>query len=98
MNARVEFLKVIERWGAVKCAHITTEDYVNAVLCVDHTEEEFAKFLELLDFVYNSGFGGQNLYGTIWLKDNNWVDRGEYDGSEWWQLHSLPPIPSNLLK
>ena len=38
-------------------------------------------FLNDLNFEYDSGYGGQELYGTVWFKDNTWAGRGEYDGS-----------------
>ena len=49
-----------------------------------------------LDFTYDDGFGGQQLDGQIWFKDGTWADRGEYDGSEWWQYHKCPQVPTFL--
>lgn len=43
-----------------------------------------------LDFTYDNGFGGQELYGTVVFKDESWLERGEYDGSEWWNYKKLP--------
>lgn len=49
------------------------------------------KFTKITDLVYDSGFGGQEVatdlvvVGVSW-----WLDRREYDGSEWWDFHSLP--------
>lgn len=39
---------------------------------------------------YCDGFGTQELSGTIMLSDGTWLERGEYDGSEWWE-HRKPP-------
>ena len=39
---------------------------------------------------YNSGYGCQTLYGTIVFKNSAWLERGEYDGSEWWELKKMP--------
>jgi hypothetical protein len=61
-----------------------------------HTEEELNQFIEELDFNYDSGYGSQELDGIVWLKNGTWLTRGEYDGSEWWELHSLPDIPEEL--
>lgn len=47
-----------------------------------------------LDFTYDSGYGGQRLFGCIWYTDGSWSARGEYDGSEWWEHRVRPPIPS----
>jgi hypothetical protein len=46
--------------------------------------------LAKLDFEYDNGFGGQSLYGYIWDKDGTWSERGEYDGSEWWEHKERP--------
>jgi len=43
-----------------------------------------------LNVEYDSGYGGQQLFGTIWMVDGTWWTRGEYDGSEWWQHHECP--------
>ena len=65
-------------------------------LRVGHTEEEFVTFLAALDFEYDNGWGHQELYGTVWLTNGEWLSRGEYDGSEWWDHNKLPEIPENL--
>jgi hypothetical protein len=46
--------------------------------------------LPLLDFEYDAGYGGQELFGYIWYADGSWSDRGEYDGSEWWRHQTRP--------
>jgi len=54
------------------------------------------EILPLLCFDYDSGFGSQNLYGTIWFADGSWATRGEYDGSEWWDHHTPPAFPQRF--
>ena len=50
-----------------------------------------------LEFEYDSRYGGQELFGTIWLKEEGcWYERGEYDGSEWWEYRECPQVPSDL--
>ena len=49
-----------------------------------------------LDFEYDNGFGSQHLYGTILFKDNTWLSREEYDGSEYWQ-YNVPPTIEDIL-
>lgn len=102
-NAREEMLWLL-KGKEIKCAKVTTgigwyeEDrHRTIVLKVGYNEEDYAKFLNDLDFEYDNGFGGQELHGTVWFKDNTWAGRGEYDGSEWWELYSLPDIPKELL-
>lgn len=56
--------------------------------------DDVPKILELLKAVdYDDGYGGQELFGTIWLKDGSWYERAEYDGSEWWVHRVCPPLP-----
>ncbi|QNI21485.1 hypothetical protein [Salmonella phage 3sent1] len=33
------------------------------------------------------------LYGNVWFTDGTWLERGEYDGSEWWEYKATPAIP-----
>jgi hypothetical protein len=80
-------------WGIIEEPGV--ED-MKAILKVGYTEEEYNKFLNGLDFEYDNGYGHQILHGTIWMDDNTWVDRGEYDGSEWWKWNFLPDIPEHL--
>ena len=58
------------------------------------TLEDEKLFLNTLKTInYNEGYGIQELYGTIVFKDGSWLDRYEYDGSEHWQMNSLPEEP-----
>lgn len=59
-------------------------------------DAEWAKFAEDLQFEYDDGYGTQNLFGTVWFNDGSWLERGEYDGSEWWEYKSVPVIPEEL--
>jgi hypothetical protein len=50
--------------------------------------DDFAKFA---DFEYNAGYGGNEVQGNlIVVGDNWWLERGEYDGSEWWEFKTIP--------
>ena len=49
-----------------------------------------------LDFQYDNGFGIQWLTGTIWMVNGDWIERGEYDGSEWWEYKKCPLIPESF--
>lgn len=66
------------------------------ILKVGFTKEDLNNFLEELNFNYDAGYGGQELFGTVWYKDGTWSERDEYDGSEWWALRRVPPIPTKL--
>ena len=62
----------------------------------NHSDKEWESFLNALDFKYDASYGAQGLFGTVWLDDGLWLERGEYDGSEWWELPELPEIPEEL--
>ena len=53
-------------------------------------------FVMLADFNYNSGYGraeineGLKVVGEDW-----WLERHEYDGSEWWEFKTMPKKPDN---
>lgn len=107
MNAKQEFIE--HTFGKeVLCAQLYTEgeyddDYLDRMktyynLPVDYTAIAVRDFLNSLDFDYDSGYGGQELFGFIWYKDGTWSERGEYDGSEWWVYKSCPSIPNELRK
>lgn len=66
------------------------------------TWEDFEK---LADFEYDAGFGGQEVAGKLLIVGKSfWLERHEYDGSEWWEYKSLPKrprkykVPADLLR
>jgi hypothetical protein len=101
-NAKEEFLSLVKD-KVVLCATISYENCWEREICSEHnlpvsyTEEQYNTFVKSLDFEYDNGYGGQELFGTVWFKDGIWADRGEYDGSEWWQNHVCPIVPKSLL-
>ncbi len=97
-HAQTEFLAFIGD-RAVQCADITHRFKTERIcqLRQHYTEAEYTAFLQSLDFRYDAGYGSQELYGTIWFTDGTWAIRGEYDGSEWWQLCNRPAIPQELI-
>lgn len=100
MNAKNEFINHIGS-RKVTCSEITfgdsySDNVNNFNLTLGWTDEDWAAFMIYLDFEYDDGYGGQNLFGTIWYTDGTWSDRREYDGSEWYEHHACPPIPTGL--
>ena len=57
----------------------------------DHKYEipSWSAFSKIVDIVYDNVYGGQEIAIDliIELDDGRWLTRGEYDGSEWWELH-----------
>lgn len=108
MNARKEIEKFVDK---LECAKILyNESYINENfpeykgsyyekildLPIGYSDKQLEDFLNELDFEYDNGFGGQELFGILWLTDGTWVVRGEYDGSEWWEHITKPVIPNEL--
>lgn len=56
--------------------------------------DEVLAFRKHMDRFYNAGYGSQELFGTVWLSDGSWLVRAEYDGAEWWEHRTVPPIPT----
>ena len=43
------------------------------------------------DINYDNGFGGQIIASDLKIVgDHWWLERGEYDGSEWWEYKEMP--------
>jgi hypothetical protein len=56
------------------------------------------QFLELANTYYDNGYGGQEVAtNLIVCGDNWWLERAEYDGSEWWEYKELPIKPTKEL-
>ena len=102
MNAKEEFLGHIKD-RKILCADMSYQDCwrenpgKTLELSVRYTQEQYDEFVNSLDFEYDKGYGGQELFGIIWYTDGTWSDRGEYDGSEWWSYQRCPNIPEKLL-
>jgi hypothetical protein len=93
-NAREELLHFLENKPDVVCLTFSRlqADWDEGPYTTGTLEE----ILPLMHFDYDSGFGSQELYGTIWFADGSWATRGEYDGSEWWQHHTPPVLPQGF--
>jgi hypothetical protein len=102
-NAKTELLEALANKAELKCAKIRTgetwddEGNKEYKLKIGYNNADLETFLNSLDFDYDSGYGGQELFGTLWLKDGTWLSRGEYDGSEWWKHNTLPEITDDLI-
>jgi hypothetical protein len=108
INAKDEFFDMCKD-KTVSCATIVHEYWTEGMLSpasvlkmtkidlkCNYTPEDFKEFLKYLDFQYDRGHGLQEIFGTVWFEDGTWATRGEYDGSEWWEVHEVPEIPDHL--
>ena len=52
------------------------------------------EFKILADFTYDAGFGGAEINEDLKVifKDGSWLERHEYDGSEWWEYKKTPKM------
>ena len=50
------------------------------------------EYKQLADFDYSAGYGSTKVATDliILFRDGTWLERDEYDGSEWW-THCAPP-------
>ena len=100
-NAKNEILELIVD-KEIKCAIVTKLEVFGinnkiVLLKNGYSKLDYEKFLNELNFNYDCGYGGQELFGTVWFEDGSWAERGEYDGAEWWEIKSLPIIPDELI-
>lgn len=81
-----------ETAAAIKSAVKTTAD-VHFVGSLDGSYScTWEEFDALSGFTYDSGYGGNEVAGdlAIVFTDGSWLERGEYDGSEWWEHKTTP--------
>ena len=100
VNAASELLELVgDSYALIEAAKLTYESCCDGgplkdiILKKGYSLAEYQEFLMELNFEYDSGFGIQELSGTIWFDDGTWATRGEYDGSEWWIHHKRPAMP-----
>ena len=54
----------------------------------------FDEFIKIAPKRYDSGFGGQEIAKDLLIVgDTWWMERHEYDGSEWWEFKTIPTKP-----
>lgn len=52
-------------------------------------------FKKNIDFVYDDGYGSPEINENLKIVgDNWWLERHEYDGSEWWEYKERPEFDS----
>ena len=59
--------------------------------------EEFVAVAK--DEMYDSGFGGAEIATDLLVVGKDfWLERHEYDGSEWWEFKEQPQMPDKEFK
>lgn len=52
----------------------------------------------LFSIDYDSGYGVQEIPSDlIVVGDDWWLERHEYDGSEWWEFKQMPAKPNSII-
>lgn len=83
MNLKEETLKVLNDHGKNK------EDV--KYVCGAEFQIGLEQFWKLADTEYDSSYGAPEIATDLMLiGDDFWMERGEYDGSEWWDFHTMP--------
>ena len=58
-----------------------------------HTKMTVKEFLEHANFEYDDGYGLEEINTDLILVGKDfWLERHEYDGSEWWEYKSMPNV------
>ena len=68
-----------------------------------HKEYEYymtwEDFASMANRFYDNGYGGTKVKDRLQIVGKNWwLERHEYDGSEWWEFKSLPKKPKEYKK
>lgn len=51
-------------------------------------------FKAIANFEYDNGYGGEEINTNLFVVGYDWwLERHEYDGSEWWEFKQLPVEP-----
>jgi len=57
------------------------------------------EFLKIADVKYDEGFGSPKVAEDLLIVGKDWwLERHEYDGSEWWEFKRFPLKPKRKIK
>ena len=85
-NLYNETLEVLNEHGKTSCdiLWVGTPD----------TKIPLDMFWKAADSAYDNGYGGTEVNESLFVVgDNWWLERHEYDGSEWWEYKERPSEP-----
>lgn len=85
-NLLKETLNVLERNGKTP-ADVEWVGSADGMLAISW--KEFAEIAK--DVEYDNGYGGAEVASDLVVVGKDWwLERGEYDGSEWWEFKKIP--------
>ena len=88
-----ENLTIDEVYEKVEWLRISIDDYEEPTkieLPPGYEKYQLDSAMKSMDFAYDEGYGGQLVTGCVKFRDGSWLERCEYDGSEWWEHRSVP--------
>lgn len=96
MNALIELHSSID-FNKLKCAYIVYNNRLDEkqkiTLKFNYTQEDLEDFIWKLDGInYKISPSNPQLYGNVWLKGGNWLERIENK----WVERKIPDIPEDL--
>lgn len=109
MNLLTETLELLKRQGKspenVQWVGVKERDFLDFFPSLNTPPKDKAvpigswgEFAAFADFDYNDGYGGNEINGDLVIVgDDWWLERVEYDGSEWWEFKTLPKKPSKIV-
>lgn len=88
-------------WGDITWIGISDktemwDDATNSYIPIPACEFDIWEFIEVANTIeYDAGYGTQeiNKHLVIVFEDGSWLERAEYDGSEWWEYKDTPQRP-----
>ncbi len=89
MNLLEETKRVLKKHGHTlsDIVWVGCEDY-----CIGINQ-----FIELANVDYDEGYGIEEVATDLLVVGSNWwLERHEYDGSEWWEYKSMPQMPQEV--
>lgn len=58
---------------------------------------DIGQFIDLADVDYDHGFGAPEVATDLLVVGKDfWLERHEYDGSEWWEFKTCPAKPNDV--
>lgn len=101
MNLLKETLELMTRKGKsatdVRWVGMVDPDFLQAIRPTPQPVPcgTWADFVRYADFDYDDGYGGAEINSKlVVIGDDWWLERHEYDGSEWWEFKTLPQKPA----
>ena len=82
---------------------LAINDYNKTIESIQYVRAEhgwftWEEFIALANVDYDCGYGSQKVAMDLVIVGDNWyMDRGEYDGQEWWEFHTPPQRPTEQI-